>query len=118
MTDPPPEITDPAAFEHGSLVAQVLLTVVTFGLYSLYWWYKTNRQLDRGTTADCSPGLRTVGLVIPIYNLIVMWRFSHDAAAVTDQDGVILFLLLLVIGPAAWYLIQTGINGIAAGDPA
>lgn len=115
MPSDTPEITDTTAFTHGSLAKQVLFTVLTLGLYPLYWWYSTSAQLNRGTSADCSPGLRTVGLFVPIYNIVVMWRFSHDAAAVTDQDGVILFVLLLVFGPAAWYLIQTGINEVATG---
>jgi hypothetical protein len=52
---------------------------------------------------------------VPIYNLVVMWRTSHDSAAVTDTGGVVLFLLFLVFAPAAWYLVQSGINEVAAG---
>jgi hypothetical protein len=105
MADDPPEITDPSAFHHGSLGKQVLFTVLTLGIYSLYWWYRTNEQLDAGTSAEISPGLRTIGLLIPIYNLIV--------TAVTDQEGLLLFLAFLVFAPIVWYLVQTGINEIA-----
>jgi hypothetical protein len=115
MADDPPEITDPSAFEHGSLGKQVLFTVITLGIYSLYWWYRTNEQLDAGTSADVSPGLRTIGLLIPIYNLIVIWRFSNDVTAVTDQEALLLFLAFLVFAPIVWYLVQTGINEIAEG---
>jgi nicotinamide riboside transporter PnuC len=113
MADDPPEITDPSAFHHGSLGKQVLFTVLTLGIYSLYWWYRTNEQLDAGTSAEISPGLRTIGLLIPIYNLIVIWRFSNDVTAVTDQEGLLLFLAFLVFAPIVWYLVQTGINEIA-----
>jgi nicotinamide riboside transporter PnuC len=115
MTDDSPEVTDPSAFTHGSLVTQVLLFVVTFSLYGIYWWYRTNQQLDAGTSTDISPGLRTVGMLIPIYNLVVIWRFSNDATAVTDQDGLLLFVAFIVFAPVIWYLVQTGINGIADG---
>jgi hypothetical protein len=37
----------------------------------------------------------------------------RPAEAVTDQSGGLLFVLFL--GPAAWYLIQTGINDAASG---
>jgi nicotinamide riboside transporter PnuC len=118
MADDPPEITDPSAFHHGSLGKQVLFTVLTLGIYSLYWWYRTNEQLDAGTSAEISPGLRTIGLLIPIYNLIVIWRFSNDVTAVTDQEGLLLFLAFLVFAPIVWYLVQTGINEIAEGAAA
>ncbi|MFB6103378.1 MAG: hypothetical protein ABEJ73_12550 [Haloplanus sp.] len=50
----------------------------------------TNEQLAAGTDADFDPTLRTVGLFVPIYNLLVMWRTSHDYEAVTDTDGTLL----------------------------
>jgi hypothetical protein len=52
-----------------------------------------------------------------VHNFVVMWRTAHDSEAVTDNGGVILFLLFLVFGPAAWYLIQSGINETAAAGP-
>jgi len=111
------EVTDPSAFESGSLVLQAILAVVTFSLYTIYWFHKVHVQLDRGTTANFSPAWRTIGLFIPLYNFVVLWRTSHDAEAVTDKDGILVFLLLLVFPPAAWYLVQTGINRVAAGGP-
>ncbi|WP_254830031.1 DUF4234 domain-containing protein [Haloglomus salinum] len=110
-----PEVTDPSAFTHGSLATQVILCVVTFGLYGLYWWYKTNEQLDAGTSADISPGFRTLGILIPLYNLVVIWRFSNDITAVTDYDELILFIAFVVFTPIVWYLVQTGINEVAGG---
>ncbi|MFB6220265.1 MAG: DUF4234 domain-containing protein [Halolamina sp.] len=106
-------VTNESAFDHRSLGKQVLYSVLTFGFYPLYWWYVTHKQLSAGTDAEFNPTLRTVGLFVPVYNLVVLWRTAHDAAAVTDQDGVMLFVLLLVFAPAAWYLIQSGINDIA-----
>jgi len=110
------QITNPSAFKHQSLGKQILFAIVTLGIYTIYWWHVTNKQLNEGTDANISVGLRTVGMFIPFYNFVVMWRTSHDAEAVTDQDGVLLFLLLLVFAPAAWYLIQSGINGVAQGQ--
>lgn len=111
-------VTDASAFQHRSLVKQVLFTIVTFGIYAIYWWHVTHKQLDRGTDADFSPTLRTVGLFVPIYNFVVMWRTSHDAEAVNDTGGVLTFVLFLVFAPAAWYVVQSGINDVASGRPA
>jgi len=108
------EVTDASAFEQGSLGMQVLLAIVTLGVYSIYWVYKTSAQLAAGTDADVSPGVLLVLFIIPLVNIYAIWQFSNAAEAVTDQDGVVLFILFVVFAPAAWYLIQSGINEIAA----
>jgi hypothetical protein len=101
------QVEDPSAFSEGSLGMQIVLTVITLGFYPIYWMYKTASQLDSGTDASLTPIL----VIVPIYNL---WMISDGGEAVTDQSSVVLFLLFMVFGPAAWYLIQTGINDVAA----
>ncbi|WP_225307817.1 MULTISPECIES: DUF4234 domain-containing protein [unclassified Haloarcula] len=107
---PSPQVTDETAFEAGSLGLQVVLFVVTGTLYGLYWLYKTAKQLDAGTDQNLTPILA----VIPIVNIIGVWQISNAAEAVTDQSGVVLFLLFVVFGPISWFLIQSGINDAAA----
>lgn len=109
-------VTDAAAFTHRSLGKQVLFAIVTLGIYTIYWWHVTHTQLNEGTDAEFNPLLRTIGLFIPIYNFVVVWQTSHDAEAVSEQSGVIHFILFLVFPPAAWYLIQSGINAVATGE--
>lgn len=113
MSEESTTVTDPSAFRSRSLVKQVLFSIITLTFYWIYWFHIVHKQLAAGTDADFSPGWRTIGLFIPIYNFVVMWRTCHDCEAVTDQDGVILFILLLVFAPAYWYLVQTGINDVA-----
>jgi hypothetical protein len=115
MTGDSTTVMDASSFSKRSLAKQVLFSIVTLGFYTIYWFHVTHRQLADGTDASFNPTLRTVGLFVPIYNLVVMWRTSHDSAAVTDTGGVVLFLLFLVFAPAAWYLVQSGINEVAAG---
>ncbi|MFB6223150.1 MAG: hypothetical protein ABEH86_05695 [Haloarcula sp.] len=104
------QVTDASAFEEGSLGIQVVLFIFTAGLYGLYWSYTTARQLDAGTDQNVSPILT----IIPVINIIGFWQISNAAEAVTDQSGVILFVLFVVFGPISWYLIQSGINDTAA----
>lgn len=113
MSDEQVQITDSTAFQHRSLGKQVLYSIITFGFYTLYWVHITHKQLSSGTSADFDPTMRTIGMFVPIYNFIVIWRTSHDAEAVTDNDGPILFLFWLVFAPVFWYLVQSGINEIA-----
>lgn len=106
-------VTDPSAFKEGSLGLQVVLCVVTLGLYAIYWFYNVNSQLAAGTDADFDPAIRTLITIIPIIGLWGMWQTANDAEAVTNQSGGLLFVLFLVFGPISWYFIQTGINETA-----
>ncbi|MFP8953324.1 DUF4234 domain-containing protein [Natrialbaceae archaeon A-arb3/5] len=108
------QLTNPSAFSVGSLGKQILFAVITLGLYTIYWWYATNKQLNEGTSAEFNPVLRTVGLFIPLVNLYFIWQFSGDTEAVTDMGGVVMFLLYIFVPPAAWYFTQSGINDVAA----
>jgi hypothetical protein len=101
------EVTDASAFQEASLGKQVLFSIVTFGLYSLYWTYNTADQLDRGTNADVSP-------ILVFVPFLGMWKLSNAGKAVTDQDGPILFVMFLFTGVLGWYLVQTGINEVAS----
>ncbi|MFC6975028.1 DUF4234 domain-containing protein [Halomicroarcula sp. GCM10025709] len=102
------QITNPSAFEEGSLGIQVALFIVTFGLYGIFWMYKAASQLDSGTDADLSPIL----VIVPIYG---MWMLAEGAEAVADQSQLVIFLLFLFVSPAGWFLTQSGINGTASG---
>lgn len=105
------QITDQSAFEQKSLGMQVGLTVVTLGLYPLYWFYSTAQQFDQGTDRDLTP----IFGIIPVLNFVCAWQIADAAESVTDQDKEILFLLFLVFGVVSWYWVQSGINGIAEG---
>lgn len=105
-----PQVTDATAFEEKSLGIQVVLTIVTGGLYALYWFYSTAKQLDEGTDQDLIPILG----VIPVVNILAAWQISSAAEAVTDQSNIVLFVLFMVFGPISWYWIQSGMNDVAS----
>lgn len=107
------EVTDPSAFRERSLLKQVLFTVLTLGLYIVYWYYITFTQLEAGTDAEYSPVLRFIGLFVPIVNIVIIWWFAQDCEAVVEQDGLLIFLAELVFPPIVWYLVQSGINEAA-----
>jgi hypothetical protein len=67
-----------------------LLTIVTFGIYGIYWFYKTWKSIKDYNGADFSPGWRTFGLFIPIYNLVrIDGMFRHDIELIRmKMDGV------------------------------
>lgn len=105
-----PQVTDPSAFSEGSLGLQVLFTILTLGLYPMYWAYKTAKMLDEGTDQSLSPILA----IIPIANIIAFWQISEAAEPVTDKDPMPVFLLFLFFGVISWYWVQSGINSVAS----
>jgi hypothetical protein len=103
------EITHRSAFSSQSLGLQVVFTVLTLGLYPLWWSYKTAKMLDQGTNQDLSPILA----FIPLANIIVFWQISEASEPLTDQDAMPVFLLFLFFGIISWYWVQSGINSVA-----
>ena len=107
-------VTDESAFKQGSMAIQAVLAIVTLGLYAVYWWYDANRQFDAGTDADLDPMVQTVLFVIPLLNVYAIWKFSNAAEGVAGQSAAVLTVLFVLLPPAGWFLVQSGINGIAA----
>lgn len=105
-----PQVMNRSAFKKGSLGLQVLFTIITFGLYTIYWTYKTAKTLDRGTDQDATPILA----IIPLVNIIVYWQISKAGEAVMEQNAMPVFLLFLFFPIISWYWVQSGINSAAA----
>ncbi|NHN41312.1 DUF4234 domain-containing protein [Halorubellus sp. JP-L1] len=99
-------MSDPSAFSGQSLATQVVFTIVTFGLYPIWWSYKTAKMLDRGTNQNLSPILA----FIPFGNIILYWQIAEASEPLTDQDAMPTFLLFLFFGIISWYWVQSGIN--------
>ncbi len=102
-------VTNASAFKQGSLGLQIVLTVITFGLYTLYWGYSTASQLNNGTNRSLTPILA----LIPVVNIISFWQISDAAEAVTTQSKVVLFVLFLFFPPISWFWVQSGVNDTA-----
>lgn len=98
----------------------VLLTVVTLGIYALYWTYKTHEEL-KTSTGEGVGGL--VGLVIYIFVAPVTFfllasevqKAAAKAGKPTDVEPKLgLWFLLPIIGWYIWYSkIQTTLNDLS-----
>ncbi|MCJ7450296.1 MAG: DUF4234 domain-containing protein [Candidatus Nanohaloarchaeota archaeon QJJ-9] len=97
--------------EKRSPLAAIVLSVITLGIYALYWFYSTSKELINEAGEDSSPALWLIGLFVPLVNFIVFWKYSktYDKALGTD-DSLVIFLLFVVIFPAAIYIVQDKIN--------
>jgi hypothetical protein len=110
-----------------NVVAVAILAVVTLGIYLVYWWYQINRELAdfgraRGTAElGDSPGKSTLALfpgvllVVPaIWTTVTTFKRVQAAQRLTDQspiNGWLGLVLYVVITPAMYAYMQSGLNG-------
>lgn len=107
-----PNVTNAQAFQSKSLGIQVVLTIISLGIfYPIYWFYSTAKQLDQGTNESLIPILA----IIPLINIITVWQVSSAAEAVTNKSSILLFVLFIFFPPLSWYWIQSGMNATAQG---
>ncbi|VVB77129.1 Uncharacterised protein [uncultured archaeon] len=97
--------------EHRELAFVLIMLIITIGIYGIYWLVKTRREMvDRG--ADIPT---TFLIIIPIVNIFYIYKWSMGAAEVTRSDdafGYIVFLLWLVLFPAAFLVAQDKFNAV------
>ncbi|MFB3881671.1 MAG: DUF4234 domain-containing protein [Armatimonadota bacterium] len=88
----------------------VLLSIATFGVYPVYWFYKSWQQVGEYTGKAMSPGWRTVGLFVPILGLVFIYDLLTDvshmltakAMKATVNPGWVLGML--IAGAVCWRL--------------
>jgi hypothetical protein len=104
----------------------VALSIVTIGIYYVFWWYFINREmrdLGRARNRDLgqSPGQSvlaiTLGALIIVPALVTLWRTSariessQEAVGLGNRvSGPIIFILLLLIGPVGIWYAQSELN--------
>jgi hypothetical protein len=76
-------------------------TLLSFGIYGLYWFYVTRKQLDGevGQGRDDAT-LHTLGLVVPILNYFIIYWLWRDLSALRARIGQTQF-------PAGGYVVGT-----------
>lgn len=106
---------DSIAVKERNPIFVVVVSIITLGIYCLYWFYSTRKELNELTSQSSSPVLWTIGLLIPIVNIYVLWKYSEDTemASKKAQNKVVLFLAWLVFFPIAQFLTQEELNKLA-----
>jgi Domain of unknown function (DUF4234) len=107
-------------------VMVAILSLVTLGIYGIFWWYYINREMaDYGRARDTKelgddPGTSTLALfpgslvVVPaIWTAVTTFKRSQAAqrlTGVTPLNGWLAFVLVLVFSPAFCGYMQSGLN--------
>jgi hypothetical protein len=108
-------------------IAVAVLAVVTLGIYLVCWWYFINRELAdlgraKGTSElGDSPGKSTLALfpgallIVPaLWTTVTTFKRVQAAQRLTGQtpiNGWLGLVLYIVISPALYAYMQSGLNG-------
>ena len=111
-----------------NLWAVALLPIITIAIYYFYWWYQINRELkDYGHAKSTdelgeSPGTSllavTLGALIIVPALVSTFRgfkrvqAAQRLAGVDQLNGWIGLILYVVISPAFFAYVQSGLNAV------
>ncbi len=111
-----------------SILTPALLPFVTFGIYLFFWWYYINREMadygkaKRSDALGDSPGTSvlavTLGalIIVPaILSTINTFKRVQAAQRLAGQEpinGWIGLILFLVIWPAFYAYMQSGLNNV------
>jgi hypothetical protein len=102
--------------KHRNMFVQVLLVIITFGIYGIYWFYSTaNEMADVVDDDDASPGLWTVLLFVPIVHFYSWYKYS-ELFERTSKGKIpfwVTFLLWIFFMPAVWFIVQMELNRMA-----
>ncbi len=93
-------------------VAIIILSIITFGIYALYWTVKTKGEIN-----NLGASIPTAWLfVIPIVNIYFAYKYAEGFSVYVKKDNntILWFLLYLVIAPVAMILVQMELNKLAS----
>jgi len=94
-----------------SIVGMILLTLVTLGIYPIYWYVSTkNEMVEQG--AEIPTALL---LIVPFANIYWMWKWSVGVEHVTrgKTSAAVSMLLMMLLGFIGMAIIQSSFNNLA-----
>jgi ribosomal protein S27AE len=95
-----------------NIVLVYILGIVTFGIYFLYWMYKTKHEInDIGANIPTS-----ILLFIPIANIYWLYRYSEGFSMYVkkDDNSLLWFIVFFLIGPVMPAIVQSELNRLAS----
>ncbi len=93
-----------------SVVRVLLLTLVSFGLYMIYWFYVTREKVTNELGSNDNTGLQTLGLFVPILNIFVLYWLYRDIDKLQRSAGAsgfqaVLYAVLMLISPINYIIM-------------
>lgn len=100
-----------ADVKYRNVVLVVILTVITFGIYGIYWTVKTKEEIN-----NLGAEIPTAWLmIVPIASLYFSYKYAEGFAnkVTKDKNAIMWFLLYFFVSPLAMILVQINLNKLA-----
>lgn len=91
--------------------AVVILSIITLGIYLIYWFVKTKEEMN-----SLGADIPTAWLIIiPIANLYLLYKYCDGFAEYVRKDklGPVWFLILIAMFPVIPVIVQIELNKIS-----
>jgi heme/copper-type cytochrome/quinol oxidase subunit 2 len=111
-----------------NVVAVAILSLITLGIYVIFWWYYINREMaDYGRTLGTdelgdNPGKSTLALfpgaliIVPaIWTTVTTFKRVQAAQRLSGQtqiNGWLGLVIYVVISPVLYAYMQSGLNSV------
>jgi hypothetical protein len=94
--------------KHRNPVAVVILSLITLGIYGVYWVVKTKQEIN-----SMGGNIPTAWLIIvPIANIYFLYRYCEGFATYVKKDnlGILWFLVFWALFPMGMIFVQIELN--------
>ena len=97
--------------QHRNPIMVILLSIITLGIYSIYWLVTTKIQMNTKGAQIPTAWL----LIIPLVNIYWLWKFSEGVEHVTKKgmQTAIAFLLVWILDILGAAIVQNELNKAA-----
>ena len=92
--------------------------IITLGIYAIYWYYVTTKEMLEYQGLEGSPGLWTFLLFIPFGAFFSYWKHSKLVESISDSkyNAILVYVLWFFFNPAVWAITQLELNSLATED--
>ena len=103
--------------KYRNMFLQLILVIVTLGIYGIYWFHVTLGELQRANNRGPEAGRWkwTILFCIPFLDFFSFWRYAGEYAEFVREKypRLLIFILCIVFFPAVWFLVQMDLNRAA-----
>ncbi|MFQ6028074.1 MAG: DUF4234 domain-containing protein [Dehalococcoidia bacterium] len=99
--------------KYRNMFLRVLAYIFTLGIYGIYWYYATLKELHIANgTPEKSSVLWTLLFFVPFGGFFSLWHHASEYSSFVSEkySNIVMFILWLVIYPVAWFLVQRDLN--------
>jgi len=100
--------------KYRNMWVQVLLILITIGMYAVYWFYATANDIANTLKREEPTVLWTLLLFVPLVSFYSYYKYCELFETISpDMNRWILMLLWTFFPPAVWMIVQMKLNRIA-----